>query len=607
MSMIQTTTEHSPSDTNRCPQCNTILPLQATFCVSCGERINKKNSLSLLQDDSDIKARYRITSLVRRRPYVNLFFAIDNQQQRPVAIRDIDISSLNDETRASATEFVQREYDLLRREHIPDVMPVIDLRHFQDHLFVITSWPFPSGNNGRGGVGAQLHTLQDVLQSGIGLPEEQVARAWIERLCRSLDRLHSYQIVIGDLDPQTIVLSGDKYDGQPMLMVSWLPLAIRGLLPRASLITSATHFSVPEALLGKVEPRSDIYSLGAILYLLLTGFPPDDPPSRVQRRFRSPRELNPRISSGIDQVVMRAMAIDRSERFQTAGAMLEALLNLRSNSKASQPAKTTSMKQSATDASHIDQIASIDTVLITPLSETNSVTWQPPRRPPVGTRHPQRMPLQEDAPPPRTAWIEQQPAEAKPQPSLQQTGRAPIGNIPATVQPSVAAQDTDTSFLQQLSRMVFGEQQHSTKAAAIIETPLRVQPNQGYAIRIQLMGRDEPMLPASGRKTTQPKGLSGLVHGDLVSIEVRSVLHQSYAYIIQQAAVNIPARGFAAEVTIPMQPLSSGPSGRRDRLHIFFLDEMRRPLYEKPFVVELFVSHLVQPGREGHNVLTIPL
>jgi hypothetical protein len=37
------------------------------------------------------------------------------------------------------------------------------------------------------------------------------------------------------------------------------------------------------------------------------------------------------------------------------------------------------------------------------------------------------------------------------------------------------------------------------------------------------------------------------------------------------------------------------------------MDENRHPLYEKPFVIEVFVSHLVQNGREGHNVLSIPL
>ena len=98
-----------------------------------------------------------------------------------------------------------------------------------------------------------------------------------------------------------------------------------------------------------------------------------------------------------------------------------------------------------------------------------------------------------------------------------------------------------------------------------------------------------------------------MIEGEEVHIEVRSALYQNYAYIVQQADVTIPASGFVAEVTMPMKPLSSGPSGRRERLHIFFMDENRHPLYEKPFVLEVFISHLVQIGREGHNVLSIPL
>jgi len=146
-----------------------------------------------------------------------------------------------------------------------------------------------------------------------------------------------------------------------------------------------------------------------------------------------------------------------------------------------------------------------------------------------------------------------------------------------------------------------------TTAAALIETPLRIQPNQAYTIRLHLLGRDTATLPHGAKKGAEPVGLSAVVHGEVVHIEVRSAIFQNYAYIVQQADVHVPDAGFAAEVTIPMQPLSEGPSGRRERLHIFFMDEQRRPLYEKPFAVEVFVSHLVQAGREGHNVLTIPL
>src|SRR2546428_156972 len=111
MSITQPTTGRSPSDNLGCPRCNALLPAEATFCGICGERIDKnkvvpgtweKDSSSPSQnrshriDDIDIATQYRITSLVRRRPYVNLFFALDNKQQRMVAIRDIDISSLDE-------------------------------------------------------------------------------------------------------------------------------------------------------------------------------------------------------------------------------------------------------------------------------------------------------------------------------------------------------------------------------------------------------------------------------------------------------------------------------------------------------------------------------
>src|SRR5581483_1652351 len=100
--------------------------------------------------------------------------------------------------------------------------------------------------------------------------------------------------------------------------------------------------------------------------------------------------------------------------------------------------------------------------------------------------------------------------------------------------------------------------------------------------------------------------LSALAQGDRVHIEVQTSLIQNYAYILQQADVEIPQSGYAAEVTIPMHALPDRSGGRRERLYISFMDEAHQPLYEKPFVVEVFISPHVQVGREGHNVLTIP-
>src|SRR5438067_2779476 len=123
MSITQPITGRSPSDSLGCPRCNASLPAQATFCGICGERIDRnkiapgaweKDSISAQArlhrvENTDIATRYRITSLVRRRPYVNLFFALDNRQQRMVAIRDIDISSLDEEAQRKAIALVESE------------------------------------------------------------------------------------------------------------------------------------------------------------------------------------------------------------------------------------------------------------------------------------------------------------------------------------------------------------------------------------------------------------------------------------------------------------------------------------------------------------------
>ncbi len=758
MSITQPIIGRSPSGSLRCPRCNASLPTEATFCGSCGERIDRRvpgawekdsespsQSLPQRAYETDIATRYRITSLVRRRPYVNLFFALDNRQQRMVAIRDIDISSLDEEAQTKAIELVESEYDLLRRSHIPHIMPVIDLRHFQSHIFVIGSseprWEIavprgvsesssapsaPEGTEGSNEQIQRLYTLQDLLQGGIGLPPEQIALDWINHLCRSLDALHKHQIVVGDLDPYTIILNTNSYENQPALMVSWLLPELRSLLPRTSTVTNTSYFSAPEALLGNAEPRSDIYSLGAILYLLLTGTPPDEPdwrngssnhqgeidhshqeiaetPFLSRQRLRSVRELNPHVSSGIDECIMRALSMEPAERFQNGEEMAEALRRGRSDTRlttinSDANLETSTLQDQLAASTHelqkteeVDETENVDTVRIVPLSQKNLQRWQSsraqgrnliPHRPKMDTPLPTDELIAEGDVPtirverglastkaPRVAAEPVTAAQSETQSSGTSSSTEDAQSLPATPIPGVvggsgsnsltlpermkmwvtgklpalksilggensikqqigmrsrdaanvssparqlsapsgplAPSEAENSFLKQIQRFVLGQQRHTTTAAAIIEIPLRVQPNQEYAIRLHLIGRDEAT-PPDARNDIQPTGLSALIHGEQIFVEVRSALHQNFAYIVQQAALRIPAQGYEAEVTIPMQPLSIGPSGRRDRLHIFFLDEQHRPLYEKPFVVEILISHLVQSGREGHNVLTIP-
>ena len=327
MSVTQTTTTQDASDEMRCAHCNSVLPPQATFCGTCGERVHKISPSATQPDTTDITERYRVTSLMYRTAFTQVSLAMDTLHQRPVVIRDIDITSLNEDATLRAVQAVQHEYDVLRRRRIPDVMPLIDLRHAREHLFAVAGWPFPLPEDAQeSNSTAYTHTLQDLLQSGIGLPGEQRALTWLYHLSVAIGRLHSLDIVLGDLDPSTIVVSHNTYDGVPALAVSWLPLPIRSLLGTTSSSANAGKFMAPEARLGAVEPRSDIYSLGALLYLLLTGSTPDEPSSTMQRPWRGLRDLNPRIAGNIEAIVMRALSVDTSNRFQRVEEMEEALL-----------------------------------------------------------------------------------------------------------------------------------------------------------------------------------------------------------------------------------------------------------------------------------------
>jgi serine/threonine protein kinase len=667
-----------------CPRCNTPLLPNATFCSSCGERLDKKKDLSsLLQEEQDITARYRITSLLRRRPCVNLYLALDNQQaglgqQRMVAIRDIDVASLEGEARTLAIEIIQQEYDLLRHLHLPYVMPVVDLRYSQGHLFTVAAF---AGGTGAGSTGQytqytniqRLYSLQDFLQSGQGLPLEQQTLKWIWQLCRALDGLHNHQIVVGELDPYTVILNDDNDQAEPALMISWLLPQLRGLLPLSEAsMTPMSYFSAPEALQGQAEPLSDIYSLGATLYLLLTGSPPGESMLRTRKRLRAPNELNSRISLHVNDCVMKALSIEPSERFQSAREMAEALYNPRFRFRRRLTTKLTQRGNQPQDVPAARE-GDVETVRIVPLSQKHLARWQASR----SQNAPQEQVRQQLPAPPGLAQQEEIEPEGQQQ-SLAQPPSTPLPvdasseaqleapveqreeelaldpqapsegegtSLPPQISQSVPTptwkrritamlpaiplellqknRNTQTSaadpaertsqnarvtaWLKQLQRMILGRQRPIIMAAAIVESPLRVQPNQVFTLRLHIMGRDEPLPTPEANTNDRFAGLSTLQHGDTTLIEVRSVLHQSYAYIVQQTTVTIPAAGYAAEVLIPIQLLSTAPGGRRDRLHLFFLDEQRRPLYERPFVLEIFVSHLVKPGKEGHQVLTIPV
>jgi Serine/threonine protein kinase len=795
MSVTHSSPNQAQPEILRCTRCHAELPRFATFCGQCGERVPQGPDETSSVKNTDIASRYRITSLLRKQPPTQLFLALDTQQQRPVVIYDIDISSLAEPERAQAIAAMQQEYDLLRQQRIPAIMPLVELRYFNGHLSIIAGWPYaltnqpqassesesqdsveqasttekqapetPTQDTSRATTSYKLATLHDLLQSGIGLPTPEIALTWIARLSHALEQLHRHGILIGTIDPHTILISQHNYSGEPVLVICWLPDLLRELIPEPLNNAHISPFRAPESLLGATAPYSDIYSLGAILYLLLTGITPDNAQVRAHKPLPSLLERDPHCNPLLNALVMQALSYKSEERFQNASTFSEALASLlpRSRTKGApysraQGKSQTEIHIASTPADNEEDRLDKASLLEEPEDMTVAVV---PIQAQMARRYLSRIktgklgfnePFTGEAPVEEGSHVEKtanaQCAEqhaqrergtttenqSNTQPAENHTGQALVDERPPSAQdekapetqvgktasssatdvkdtapdqseqtstgdakayqeditqvetiliktddmklasaligeagnqsrhirkPGTSSQipnptkeqqpssqdieepthqhstmarfkdlltnslprilhtkeiganikvlqglttaEGESSLVKRIQRFLLGEHQHVTTAAALIETPLRVQPHQSYTMRINVVGRSADKLEEDG-------GLSALSEGEIVHIEVRSALYQNYAYIVQQADVTIPAEGFVAEVSMPMQPLGSGPNGRRERLHVFFMDKDRNPLYEKPFVLELFISHLVHNGREGHNVLSIPL
>jgi len=161
--------------------------------------------------------------------------------------------------------------------------------------------------------------LADVLKERGALPESELLRIFLE-LAGGLESAHGEGTARRDISPERIVLNGEGWK-----------LVDYGL-PRAGMV----RYMSPERCQGKpTDARSDIYSLGVVLFQAATGSVPFDADMKFQimdAHVRTPppppRTINPTVSAELEQVILKALAKDPAERFQTAAEFKQALAGI---------------------------------------------------------------------------------------------------------------------------------------------------------------------------------------------------------------------------------------------------------------------------------------
>jgi serine/threonine protein kinase len=130
------------------------------------------------------------------------------------------------------------------------------------------------------------------------------------RLCEILDYIHRHDVIHCDLKPGNIIIADD---GSPHIIDFGIAQAPAWFSSK----TGTPEYMAPEQILGdKVDARTDIYSLSAVLYEIVTGVR-----ARSESVPPTPRELNSNLSEQVEEIILRAMAPNPLDRYASAAAM----------------------------------------------------------------------------------------------------------------------------------------------------------------------------------------------------------------------------------------------------------------------------------------------
>jgi serine/threonine-protein kinase len=200
-----------------------------------------------------------------------------------------------------------------------NVIRIYDFLYIQGN-YAISMEYFPSHTLGSEVVNDKPLELKRAMQFGMDI-------------CTGMTVAHQLGIVHRDLKPANVLINQDGFLKIVDFGVAAAQREGDTQLTKTGYVIGSPKYMAPEQILGKkVDERADIYALGVMLYEMVTGVPPysrGDHMSvmyqHVQGKARPPQEVNPNLPPGLADLVMRAMAVDKTKRFQTMDELRTAI------------------------------------------------------------------------------------------------------------------------------------------------------------------------------------------------------------------------------------------------------------------------------------------
>ncbi|HKH94702.1 MAG TPA: protein kinase [Gemmatimonadaceae bacterium] len=260
--------------------------------------------------------RYELLGELGRGGMATVYVARDRKHEREVALKVMDPSLARG---VGATRFL-REVRIAATLTHPGIVPVFDSGEVDDTFYYVM--PLLRGAS-----------LRERMREGPIAPRE--ACGLLAEVADALDAAHRANIVHRDVKPENILL----LDGRPLVTDFGVAHAAHTWFAESLTDTGAAVGTVlymaPEQLFGAadIDGRADVFSVGAVLYEILSGTPPFSAltaPAAMARLAAEPTPALPMslpVSQAVREAVTRATAREREERFATAHELAEALRN----------------------------------------------------------------------------------------------------------------------------------------------------------------------------------------------------------------------------------------------------------------------------------------